>query len=131
MERKPLTFYAECEDCHEKFSISKECVFAREFKINKRSIYITYYDCPECSKRHFVQIDDEQSLKLLETVKKCFVCNTKIKTKGQKLKKCSINQYKMACKRLSDYRRELMKEYNNKILHDDERNLNFKLRFSV
>lgn len=129
-----LSLLVECEECHEKFDVASESysmTHKREFKVDRRSIYLTYYDCPKCSRRHFVQIDDEKSLELLEVNKGQFVHNAVIKTRGQKLRKKKIDQYKDVKKHLANYRRELMKEFTGKELYDEEKGSSFELRFSV
>lgn len=60
MENQMSTL-AECEDCHKRFAINKDNVIQREFESNGQSILLTYYDCPDCGRRHFVQIDDKES----------------------------------------------------------------------
>lgn len=134
MRNNPLSLMVECEECKEKFSVTSETssvTHKREFRVDGRSIYLTYYDCPKCGRRHFVQIDDEKSLELLEANEKQFAHNAVIKTRGQKLRKKKVDQYKDTQKHLANYRRELMKEFTGKEVYDDERGSSFELRFSV
>lgn len=134
MKDKFISFIVECEKCHEKFSITSgtsNVTYKREFRVDGRSIYLTYYDCPKCSRRHFVQIDDEKSLELLKTNEGQFVHNAVLKTRGQKLKKKKIDRYKDTQKYLANYRRGLMKEFTGKKLYDEETGSSFELRFSV
>lgn len=134
MRDNPLSLIVECEECHEKFSITAEMssvTHKREFRVDGRSIYLTYYDCPKCSRRHFVQIDDEKSLELLKVNEGQFVHNAVLRTRGQKLRKKKIDQYKDAQKRLANYRRGLMKEFTGKEIYDEERGSSFELGFSV
>lgn len=129
---KTMSLLVECEECHEKFDITLSSVtHKREFVINGRSIYLTYYDCPKCGKRHFVQIDDDKSLEMLEVNKEQFAHNAVLKTRGQKLRKKKVDQYKNVQKHLANYRIELMKEFTGKEIYDNERDSCFELRFSV
>lgn len=135
IDKEAMKLMVECEECQHKFSISAgEAVHAvthkKEYQVKAQSIYLTYYDCPECGRRHYVQIDDEQSLKYLEENRKQFVHNAVIKTSGQKLRKKKIDQYKSTQKRLMEYRRELMKQFTGVELYDEEKG-SFELRFSV
>lgn len=134
MGKKDLSLIVECEECHEKFSITSETsgvTYKREFRVDGQSIYLTYYDCPKCGKRHFVQIDDEKSLELLKINEGQFVHNAALKARGQKLRKKKIDRYKDTQKHLANYRRELMKKFTGKELYDEERNSSFELRFSI
>lgn len=134
MRDNPLSLMVECEECHEKFGITAETssvTHKREFRVDGQSIYLTYYDCLKCSRRHFVQIDDEKSLELLKVNEGQFVHNAALKTRGQKLRKKKIDQYKNAQKHLANYRRELMKEFTGKEIYDEEKGSSFELRFSV
>lgn len=134
MKNNPLSLMVECEECKEKFGVAPEAssvTYKREFRVVGRSIYLTYYDCPKCGRRHFVQIDDEKSLELLKVNEKQFVHNATIKTRGLKLRKKKVDQYKDTQKHLANYRRELMEEFTGKKIYDDEKGSSFELRFSV
>lgn len=134
MSKNPLSLMIECEDCHEKFSITTEqssVTHKKEFKVKEQSIYLTYYDCPKCGRRHFVQIDDDESLSILRVNESQFVHNAVLRTQGKKLRKKKIDQYKSTQKHLANYRRELMKQFTGIVLHDDETDSDFELRFSV
>ena len=122
----------ECEDCKEKFTIDKDNVtFKKEFKLNEQSIFITYYDCPRCGRRHYVQIDDSVSLEKLEEVQRQFVSLSVLRRRGKKVSKKRSDKFKESRMSLNEYRNALMKEYAGKLLHDDETDKDFKLRFSV
>ena len=56
-----------CQKCKESFDVSEEnLVYQKEFMYDGQSIFLTYFDCPKCGRRHFVQIDDQKSKELLE-----------------------------------------------------------------
>lgn len=131
MENKTFLLTVECEECHEKFSVTGTITHKREFRLNGQSIFLTYYDCPKCTKRHFVQIDDARSMELLEVNKGQFVRNAILKERGQKLKKKKVKQYKDTQRHLARYRRELMRKFDGKELYDEEKGSSFALRFSV
>ena len=71
MEQFKLVF--ECEECKGKISVSRaeapnSLTHKKEFNVNGKSIFLTYYDCPSCGRRHYVQIDDKTSLGELKKV---------------------------------------------------------------
>lgn len=125
--------FVECEDCKHKFEVfsNEEIVkYKKEFDINGKSIFLTYYDCPSCGRRHFVQIDDNVSLSKYNKVKKMFVEMAVAKRKGKKISEKQQEKFKKARKNLSDYRMKLMKEYTGKSIIDEDGN-SFVLRFSI
>ena len=136
IDRETMSLLVECEDCHEKFRVtSGEAVQAvthkREFVVDGQSIFLTYYDCPKCGRRHYVQIDDATSLNKLREVSRQFVKLAALKKKGKEIPQKQSEKFKKARQNLSDYRMNLMKEYTGKLLHDNETDSDFELRFSV
>ena len=122
----------ECEDCKSKFEISSDRVnYKKEFNVNGKSIFLTYYDCPSCGRRHFVQIDDAMSLSKLREAKSMFIRLSIAREKGKDIPQKQSAKFKKARKNLSEYRIKLMKEYSNKLIHDSESNSDFILRFSI
>lgn len=125
--------FVECEDCKQKFDVSsdKTITHKREFKVNGKSIFLTYYDCPSCGRRHFVQIDDVKSLIKLESVEKMFIKLSVARQKDKPISEKQRDKFKKTRKDLSDYRMKLMKEYTALSVYDDETKSNFILRFSI
>lgn len=133
---KMMSFLVECEDCKHKFEISSnensnQVNHKKEFNVNGKSIFLTYYDCPSCGRRHYVQIDDAISLSKLNEVKKMFIKLSIAKNKGKEIPQKQLAKFKKTRQYLSNYRMNLMKEYTGKSIYDDETESNFVLRFSV
>lgn len=136
INRERMSLLVECEDCKHKFEItSGEAMYSvthkKEFNVNGQSIFLTYYDCPKCGRRHYVQIDDATSLNKLKEVSRQFVKLAVAKKKGKDIPQKQSAKFKKARQNLSDYRMNLMKEYTGKLLHDNETDSDFVLRFSV
>ena len=136
MEQFKLIF--ECEDCKNKFPITQDeapnsLKHKKEFKVNGKSIFLTYYDCPSCGRRHFVQIDDAFSLSELVRVKKMFINLSIAKRNGKEISRKQSDKFKKARQHLSDYRMKLMKEYTGKLIRNNETDSEdlIELRFSV
>lgn len=135
MEQFKLMF--ECEDCKQKFPVTQDqasnsLTHKKEYKSNGQSIFLTYYDCPKCGRRHYVQIDDAASLNKLKEVSRQFVKLAVLKKSGKEIPQKQSAKFKKARQNLSDYRMNLMKEYTGKLLHDNETDSDFVLRrFSV
>lgn len=124
----------ECEVCKKIFPVSNEqtpnsLTHKKEYIINNKKIFLTYYDCPYCGKRHFVQIDDENSLQQLTKVKKQFISFAAMRKKDKIISKRQSEDFKKARQNLSVYRTNLMKEFTGKILTDNS-GMKYILRFT-
>lgn len=131
----PLAMMVECEGCQHKFGISSgessEITHKKEYSVNGRSIFLTYYDCPNCGRRHVVQIDDQKSLQMLRENQKTFVRLAKKRSDDRPIAQKQSDKYKKQRHNLLEYRTSLMKEFTGTILHDSETDASFELRFSV
>lgn len=136
MGNEQMNLLVECENCKEKFNITSgneqnTITHKKEFSVNGKSIFLTYYDCPSCGRRHFVQIDNDITLRKLRNVSKQFAKLTTIKCKGKQISKEQSEKFKKARKNLMESRTVLMKEYTGKLIHDNETDSDFILRFSI
>lgn len=139
INQERMTLLVECEDCKSRFKInsneSNETASSinhkKEFNVNGQSIFLTYYDCPSCGRRHYVQIDDAISLGNLKEISQRFIALSVMKHKGKKIPKKQSAEFKRARQNLSVYRMNLMKKYTGKLVHDNETDSDFILRFSV
>lgn len=134
MEQFKLMF--ECEDCKERFPITQDEApnslnHKKEFTVNGKSIFLTYYDCPSCGRRHFVQIDDATSLYELSEVRKMFIKLSIMMREGKEIPRKQSAKFKKARQHLSDYRMKLMKEYTDKLIRNNETESDCVLRFSI
>ena len=121
-----------CQKCKSSFDISEEnLVYQKEYSYEGQSIFLTYFDCPKCGRRHFVQIDDQKSKELLERCKRDFVSLSIAKSKGHKaIKKNRKKKFDAERKYLSELRNELVKEYSGRQVMDLETGNIFVLLFS-
>lgn len=135
--KKGMSLLVECEDCKNKFQISSETsensvtvTHKKEFKVKDKSIFLTYYDCPSCGRRHFVQIDDAISLSKMRENNQMFVKLSVAKQKDKEIPKKQLAKFKKARKYLSVYRMNLMKQFTGKTIID-ETGAEQVLRFSI
>lgn len=125
----------ECKDCKKKFPVTQDqapnsLTHKKEFTSNGQSIFLTYYDCPHCGKRHFVQIDDTSSLQELVRVTNEFKSLMVKRQKGKTISKKQSDKFKKSRQHLSDYRMNLMKQFTGK-LATDETGAEYVLRFNI
>ena len=136
IDRETMSLLVECEDCKEKFRITagnaaNAVTHKKEFNVNGQSIFLTYYDCPKCGRRHYVQIDDKRSLDMLKDVSRQFVRLSVKRKQDKNIPQKQLDKFKKNRQHLADYRMGLMKAFTGKSLHDDETDADFILRFSV
>lgn len=136
MGNEQMNLLVECENCKEKFNITSgneqnTITHKKEFSVNGKSIFLTYYDCPSCGRRHFVQIDNATTLRKLRDVSKQFAKLTIAKRKGKQISKEQSEKFKKTRKNLTESRMILMREYTGKLIHDNETDSDFVLRFSI
>lgn len=120
-----------CQKCKSSFDISEESlVYQKEYSYEGQSIFLTYFDCPKCNRRHFVQIDNQKSKELLERCKMDFTRLSIAKSKGQVIKNNRKKKFDAERKYLSKFRNELAKEYSGRQVVDLETGNIFVLLFS-
>lgn len=132
-ECKQTTLLVECENCKQKFQIGEQnaVTHKRKLVVEGEVIYLTYYDCPSCGRRHFVQIDNDKTLQQLNDVTSRFKSLSVKRIKDQQISRKQSARFEKARKHLANSRIELMKKYTGKLVHDNETDSDFELRFSV
>lgn len=125
--------YAECQKCNARFVLNNNIVkYQKEFKVEDgQSIYLTYYDCPSCGRRHWVQIDDSESIRMLREHRKQFIRLSKQKKSGKIISKKQSAKFAKNQEDLSNYRIELMKKITGKRIVNVETGIHYTLEFSV
>lgn len=131
-----ISLIVKCETCEKYFQIgmpnaASHVVHKKKYDTNGRSIFLTYYDCPKCGRRHYAQVDDNRTLGILKENQRMFIKLAAKRAKGKPIPKSQSDKYKKRTKHLRDCRMELMKEFTGVMLHDDETDTSFELRFSV
>lgn len=121
-----------CEKCKNKILLNASTVKVEQFKANDGNIFnITYYECQKCGKVHYVQIDSDDTLRMLEynkvVMKRAMVYRSKDKTPPKKLKV----KLQKARQNLSDARLDLMKQYNETVFENVNSKVAVKIRFSL
>ena len=106
-----------CEKCGNKFIVSKNKLQNKEYTLeNGMQVKITSYDCPQCSKRHFVQVDSQETENILRDCLKEMALLTRYKKKNQDAPKKHVEKFKKLRSDLSESRNNLMKQVSGKNL---------------
>jgi DNA-directed RNA polymerase subunit RPC12/RpoP len=129
-----MSLLVECQDCGKKFEVSSKdeiIQHKKEFKVNEQSIFLTYYDCPDCGRRHCVQVDTIQTLQELKEVERMFIKLSVAKKKGKQPPQSQSAKFKKAREHLAQSRIDLMKQFTGKLVHDSETDTDIVLEFSA
>lgn len=133
--KNTMNFLAQCENCGERFKHDNEgtnFTHAKEYKDKGgRSIWITYFDCPKCGRRHYVQIDDTRSNQLKNETFNLFKKLSKKRINGKDIPKKQNEKFKKFNNNLIEARMELMKRYQNQKVTCIETGEEVELHFSV
>lgn len=129
-----MSLLVECEDCRDKFEINSKngtMHFKRKYEINGQTIFLSYYDCPKCNRRHYAQIDSTKTLNEMREIEHQIAKLAAAKKKGKMVPQKQSAKFKKSREHLTQSRNELMKQYTGKLIHDSETDTDFELRFSV
>lgn len=139
--KKIKLLQVKCMQCNEHFELTNNLICAnginhkieftyREEGKDDKKLYLTYYVCPKCGKKYFVQIDDDTSLKSFKTISKNFIKLARMKRNGDVPKK-KQQKFNKQRKMLEVYRNNLKTEFTGKSIHDDRTDEEFILVFSI
>lgn len=131
-----ISLSAVCEGCGTNFRISTaeamvQVQHKKEYEVNGQSIFLTYYDCPECGRRHYVQIDDRKTLNELKVVSRQFVRLSVARKLGKTIPKSQTDAFKKKRQDLLQLRSDLKKRFTGTVLVDKDTGVEFALRFSL
>lgn len=124
----------ECEECKTRFYLGGNSVDLR-YKVpfkskDGRSIFMTYYDCPKCRKRHYVQIDDAYSIKIKKETSDMFKKLSKKRLNFRSIAKDKNEKFKKLNNKLNKYRFDLKKEFEGQVIIS-ESGLEVEVHFSM
>ena len=125
-----MQFIETCKHCGRSLELN-DVLQNKKFMKDGKSIQLTYYDCQHCGERIFVQIDDDTSLAMLDSIKKTFTRFIFRKRNGKKISGKENSKFAEARAALVRYRADLMREYTGKSVHDEENKAEYVLRFFV
>lgn len=128
-----LAVNVECKECKNVFTIGPTNItFDKHYKDEKgRSIFLTYFDCPNCQVRHYVQMDDTRSREVKKKVQRMFAKLSVMRNNNQNIPKQQQNKFNKLRQTLNDSRFELMKQYDGSTVTDTETGESIELKFTV
>lgn len=130
MENK-LNVYIECTDCENSFEANINNVKQLDVKGGNKLLKVIYVDCPVCDRRHYVQIDNDESNKLKVQNLLMFKKLSQKKLDGKTIGRKENNTFKGLREKLLDLRAELMKEYEGRTVTDTLTGESITLHFTL
>ena len=123
MEKEKLnSFSVRCHECGYTLPVKSgmsSFKYGAEYKDKDgQSIWLTYFDCPSCCKRHYVQIDDSTSKEYLQKATSMFNRYAAMRKRGCMPTKRQIARLDNIKSRLSSIRLELTQKYSDKELYN-------------
>lgn len=101
--------------------------------INKEgvSIFLTYYDCPVCQQQVALQVDDEETMSILDDIKKLFVNNSKCRLEGEDIPHENLERFEKARKDLKRLRGFLSDTLNGCPIYNEVAKKITLIRFGI
>ena len=130
MNGSKLAIKCRCKNCGHEFEVSKWNLMKSKIDVNGQSIYLTYYDCPECGRRRYCQIDNTASLQELKSIKRQMDKLMALKRRGKTIPQNQSAKFKKTQEHLTRIRTVLMEQYTGKLIHDNDTDTDFELEFS-
>lgn len=123
MEKEKLnSFSVRCHKCGYTLPVkdgASSFRYGAEYKDKDgQSIWLTYFDCPSCGERHYVQIDDSMSTQYLKKAASMFNRYAAMRRRGMTVSQRQIAKLDSTKSRLSSIRLELMQKYSDKELYN-------------
>lgn len=135
MEAKTMSIQAECEQCKNHFTVNATngvLKSKQQFQCGDKIIFLTYYTCPECGKRHYCQIDNSRSNALLADASKQFIKLSRLSKLNKPIPQKQNDKFKKTRRHLAVIRKALMDEYTGKtVVEVSDGTVVENLQFSV
>lgn len=125
-----LNVVIECNECNKSFKADVENVKVTTIECNGDKLKVVYVDCTNCNKRHYVQIDNDETEKLKIRNLVMFKKLASKKSSGKKVTKTENRIFKELRQKLLDLRVGLMKEYEGKEVTDTLTGETFQIHFT-
>ena len=115
-----------CDNCDNLVNLSSDGEILKhkvKHVCEGETIYLTYFDCPKCHKRFYVQIDNDSTLM---KYKQCYSLMVKLSANRKQHKPVNHNKsgkFKDLRAKLSTERFELVRKYDGKMVCDERNNV--------
>lgn len=130
---KGLNFKIKCKDCQSMVDITKQqTTFNVQHKTKDgQTIFLTYFDCPVCKARHYVQVDNRQTSELRKSVSTMALRAMAARRKGKNIPEKQRTKFKKQQGKLKSLRYELMKKWEGETVTNTITGEKFELHFTI
>lgn len=111
-----MNFQVKCNSCNGNVVLSHSALFTKKMD---NGLVVTYWVCPHCKSVHNVQLDNKESLLILEKIKKQIRLISVKRKKGRVIQSTIREEYIALDKSLTEIRRILRKENPNIEVEED------------
>lgn len=125
----------ECERCHKKFSPfmqGNETVVEHNVpkEVEGEKLLVTFFDCPHCDKRYYFQLDNDETMAMLQEIIQLMGSGKHIVDEGKVMPKYYIERTRYLQKALRESRRKLNVKYEGKLIYNEKAAKNEILRLT-
>lgn len=111
-----MNFQVKCHSCNGDVVLSQGSLLTKKMD---NGVIVTYWVCPHCKSVHNVQLDNKESLLILEKIKKQIRILSIKRKKGKAIQNAIREEYIVLDKRLTEVRRILKKDNPNIEVEED------------
>lgn len=128
-----LNVKMKCKDCQSVVDITKQqTTFNVPHKTKDgQTIFLTYFDCPVCKARHYVQVDNRQTSELRKSVSTMAVRAMAARRKGKNIPENQKAKFKKQQDKLKSLRYDLMKKWEGEIVTNTLTGDKIELHFTI
>lgn len=128
-----LNFKVECKDCKTLIDITRQRTTFNALHKAKdgQSILLTYFDCPVCQARHYVQADNRQTSELRKSVSMLGLKAIKARKTGKAIPEKQRDKFKRQEAKLKSLRNELMKKWEGSTVTNTLTGEELELHFTI
>lgn len=112
--------YCTNRNCGAVFKLTSNQVKQQKCEAGEKSIWLTYYDCPKCGQRHYVQIDSVRSKELVFQLTGMLGQFMGRKKHGHKIHWKQQVRFNETQRDLNELRKQLEQQYTGALVHDSE-----------
>lgn len=127
-----LSVKVKCPICGEEVDVNNKQIKRKEVYLCTKeggSIFLTYYDCPACQQQVTLQVDDEESLSILDDLQMLFANNARLRLEGEEVPAEDLERFEKARKDLKNLRTLLSDKLAGSLIYDTDEHKFSVIRF--
>lgn len=129
-----LSVKVKCPVCGEEVDVNNKQIKRTEVNLCTKeggSIFLTYYDCPACQQQVTLQVDDEESLSILDDLQMLFANNARLRLEGEEVPNENLERFEKARKDLKNLRTLLSDKLAGSLFYNTDEHKFSVIRFGI